>query len=100
MQAPLDVAHVATLKLLVDEGEAEAIALAKELDCEVVLDDLRARKLATKQQVRCVGLLGVILRAKQAGKLGAVRPLIEALQREKFFFSDALVAEAMRLAGE
>ena len=31
VRTPQDAAHVAALKLLVDEGEAEAIALAKEL---------------------------------------------------------------------
>lgn len=100
IQMPQDVAHVATLKLLVDEGEAEAIVLAKEVGCEVILDDLQARKLAAKQNVPCIGLLGVMLRAKDAGKLPAVRPLIEALRRESFFFSEALIAEALRLAKE
>lgn len=100
VRAPQDTAHVAALKLLVDEGEAEAIALAKELGCEVILDDLQARKLAAKQNVNCVGLLGVMLRAKDSGKLTAIRPLVEALKRENFFFSEALIAEALRLAHE
>ena len=100
VRTPQDAAHVAALKLLVDEGEAEAIALAKELGCEVILDDLQARKLAVKQNVHCIGLLGVMLRAKDSGKLTVIRPLVEALQREKFFFSEALIAEALRLARE
>jgi predicted nucleic acid-binding protein len=100
VRAPQDAAYVAALKLLVDEGEAEAIALAKELGCEVILDDLQARKLAAKQNVNCIGLLDVLLRAKNSGKLTAIRPLVEALRREKFFFSDALITEALRLARE
>lgn len=100
VKAPHDAAHVAALKLLVDDGEAEAIALAKELNCEVILDDLQARKLAAKQNVRCVGLLGLLLRAKDAGRLKEILPLIDALRAEKFYFSDALVAEALRLARE
>ena len=100
VRTPQDATYVAALKLLVDEGEAEAIALAKELGCEVILDDLQARKLAVKQNVHCIGLLGVMLRAKDSGKLTVIRPLVEALQREKFFFSEALIAEALRLARE
>ena len=100
VRTPGDAAHVATLKLLVDEGEAEAIALAKELGCEVILDDLQARKLAAKQNVPCVGLFGLLLRAKAAGKVKVIRPFVEGLQAEKFYFSEALVAEAMRLARE
>ena len=100
VRTPSDAAHVAALKMLADEGEAEAIALAKELGCEVVLDDLQARKLAAKQNVSCVGLLGLLLRAKAAGKLKVIRPLVEKLQAEKFYFSEALVAEVFRLAQE
>jgi predicted nucleic acid-binding protein len=100
VRAPQDAAHVAALRLLVDEGEAEAIALAKELGCEVILDDLLARKLAAKQNVHCVGLLGVLLRAKNSGKLAAIRPLVEMLRRENVFFSEGLIAEALRLARE
>jgi predicted nucleic acid-binding protein len=100
VRTPGDAVHVATLKLMVDEGEAEAIALAKELNCEVILDDLQARKLAAKQNVHCVGLLGLLLRAKAAGKVKEIRPFIQQLRQEKFYFSEALAAEALRLAHE
>lgn len=100
VRTPQDAAHVAALRLLVDDGEAEAIALAKEMNCEVIPDDLQARKIAARQDVNCIGLLGVLLRAKKAGKLPAIRPLIEQLRVEHFFISESLVAEALRLAGE
>jgi predicted nucleic acid-binding protein len=100
VKAPRDLACVTALQLLAGDGEAEAIALAKEMNCELVLDDLRARRLAQKQGLRCVGLLGVLLRAKRTGRLPAVRPAIESLRRARFFISDSLIAEALRLAGE
>lgn len=100
ISAPTDHAQVAALVLLVDEGEAEAIALATEMKCEVILDDRQARKVASRQGVNCIGLLGVLLRAKHAGKLPALRPLLEALRKEQFFISESLVVEALRLAGE
>ena len=100
VQAPRDAACVAALGVMVDPGEAEAIALALELNCEVILDDLQARRLAARQNVKCLGLLGVLLRAKVGGRLPAIRPVVEALRRERFFISQPLVAEALRLAGE
>lgn len=100
VRAPQDAQYVAVMKLLADEGEAEAIALPKELNCEVILDDLPARKLATKQNVNVVGLLGLLVRAKNSGRVKEIRPLIQSLQRENFFFSDDLVAKALRLAKE
>jgi predicted nucleic acid-binding protein len=100
IRAPRDIQHVATLRMLVDDGEAEALALATEMNCKVILDDLQARKIAARQNIRCLGLLGVLLLAKQAGRVPAIRPLIEGLRAEHFFISEALVAEALRLAGE
>ena len=100
VRAPLDVANVARYDAAVDAGEAAAIALAKELGCEVILDDRQARRLAADERVPCLGLLGLLLRAKAAGKLVAVRPDIEALAAHRFFISTPLVAEALRLAGE
>lgn len=97
---PENAAAVAAFQLLVDAGEAAAIELAKELNCEVILDDVQARRLAERQSVPCVGLLGVLVRAKRAGKLPVVRPVVEALRNEKFFISQELIAEALRLAGE
>ena len=46
---------VAAYEMAVDAGEAAAIALAAELKCEVILDDLQARRLATREGVRCWG---------------------------------------------
>lgn len=100
VKEPANPAGVAAFRLLVDEGEAAAIALAQELACEVILDDLQARRLAARQGVPCIGLLGVMLRAKRAGKLTALRPLLDGLRANKFFISEALVAEALLLAGE
>ena len=100
VKEPENAAAVAAFEMLVDAGEAAAIELAKELNCEVILDDRQARRLAAQQHVPCLGLLGVLLRAKRGGKLDALRPLFEGLRANQFFISEALMAEALRLAGE
>ena len=46
IEVPSHTAIVATLKLLVDDGEAEAIALASERQVRIVLDDRQARLVA------------------------------------------------------
>ncbi len=100
VREPLDTAAVTRYETAVDAGEAAAIALAKEMGCEVILDDLRARRLAAVERVPCLGLLGILLRAKARKKLAAVSPMIEALRPHNFHISAPLVAEALRLAGE
>ena len=46
VEAPTNHAFVSILKMLLDEGEAEAIALASELGHTIVLDDSQARAAA------------------------------------------------------
>lgn len=83
-------------------GEAEAIQLALEIKADLLLsDDLKARAVATGLKIKCAGLLGVMVRAKQAGHIASVREAIEALQAQGgLYLSDAVKTEALKLAGE
>ena len=89
------------LETQVDFGEASAIALAKEMESPLLLlDDLKARKLATKLNLRFTGTLGVIHRAKQIGAIEKVRPIIEKLLATDFRISGNIVAELLRKNNE
>ncbi len=58
-------AFVAALKTQMDEGEAEAIALAVELDNVIlILDDKKARRVAQQIGLKVIGTVGMLLRAK------------------------------------
>lgn len=75
-EAPVDYALVAALKLLVDDGEAEAIALASGLKLKIILDDRQAREVAKRLGLAVIGTVGCLLKAKNAGVVAAVMPLI------------------------
>jgi uncharacterized protein len=84
-----------------DRGEAEVIALAQELDADlVIIDERLAKRHAKRLKLTLTGTLGVLLRAKSAGLVPSVAPLIEQLLRGGIRLSDSVVAEALRLAGE
>ena len=55
----------------VHPGEAEVIALARELDAVAVIDDRVARDAARIQGVKVEGTYGVVLRAVRKGSLTA-----------------------------
>ncbi len=84
-----------------DRGEAEVIALAQELDADlVIIDERLARRHAKRLGLTLTGTLGVLLKAKHLGLVPSVAPLIEQLRQAGIRLSDAVVAEALKLAGE
>ena len=89
------------LLLEVDNGEASAIALSiEEGQALLIVDDNKARKLAAKLNIAYTGTLGVLLKAKQVGIIGSIKPLIEKIQVTNFRFSEKNYREILFLAKE
>ena len=96
-----DKTQVDLLMISLDKGEAEVLALAKELGADLILvDEEKARKSAVIAGYNVMGLLGLFVSAKKLGLLDQVRPLIDELRRKKFRVSDRVVSEALKRAGE
>ncbi len=89
------------LETQVDIGEASAIALAKEYDdVLLLLDDLKARKLANKLNLKMTGALGIIHKAKQEGLIENVKPIIDKLLSTNFRISDKIIEAILVLNDE
>ena len=100
--APQDTPLRRMLTLQLHAGEAEAIALAADLKADaVIIDEQEGRSLASQAGLFVTGTLGVLLRAKQAGAIEAVKPEIQALRiKTRFFLSSSLEAAVLSSAGE
>jgi len=89
------------LETQLDRVEATAIALAKEMsDPLLLLDDLKARKLARRLNLKITGTLGVINKAKQLGIIDKVKPIIDKLLGTDFRISEKIINEILKLNGE
>ena len=89
------------LETQVDWGEASAIALAKEIENSILLlDDLKARKLADKLNMRFTGTLGVFHKAKQLGIVDKIKPLITKLLMTNFRISENIIFELLKINDE
>ena len=100
VENPTDDALVTSLKLLVDQGEAEAIALAYEKSCSILLDDRQARSVAKQMGLKIIGTVRVLILAKQQSMIPALKPLLDRLEASNFYLSRDLKEEALRLVGE
>lgn len=85
-----------------DEGEAKGIVLAKELKAdELLMDEKEGRRVAEREGLHVIGLLGVLLDAKLRGMLPSLRDAIEQLEREAhFYIAQELKDTILREAGE
>ncbi|MBI2330959.1 MAG: DUF3368 domain-containing protein [Chloroflexi bacterium] len=85
-----------------DNGEAEAIALALQLQADLILMDERdGRSVAKSVGLNTIGILGVLIRAKQDGAISSVRKILNRLQSEAgFYITDALMQAILSEIGE
>jgi len=89
------------LHLLVDLGEASAIALSLEMDdVLLILDDLKGRKEAEKLGCRITGSLGVLFKAKNVGLIKELKTYIEKLKSAGFRISPKIEEEILRRSNE
>lgn len=78
-------------------GEAESIALAIEMDADfLIIDEFMGREIAHKRGVKIVGLLGVLILAKQRGFIENVKPHVNALRAVGFRLNQKLVDLVLR----
>jgi len=92
VEEPSDDPLIRTLRQDLDLGESEAIALAVEKEAGLILlDEREGRRRARNIGLEVTGLLGVLIRADQAGNLSSLSEAIAQLEEEAgFWISDAL----------
>ena len=90
VEAPKDVVATKELEAELQTREAEAIVLARELGAELLIDERVGRLVAKRLGIGYLGVIGLLLRAKQAGIIAEVLPfLLRARDEMNFFVSDA-----------
>jgi predicted nucleic acid-binding protein len=98
LPGPADALLVAQL----DAGEAAVVTLARQRSgAEVLMDERRGRRVAEQiYGLRLVGTGGLLLRAKAAGLIPAVNPLLTAMKTNGYHLSDRLMLAISQAAGE
>ena len=91
---------VKALKLIVDEGEAETIALAMELNLPLLIDDRKGRRLAEKLGLKFIGSLVLWKIAKEREIIFEVKPFIQNFLKKGYYLDEKLVRLFLESVGE
>jgi hypothetical protein len=98
----LDTMLANSLRLDLDPGEAEAIALALEYNADLLLlDEIAGRKIAELHGIPFMGTIGCLVEAKNIGIIQKIKPLLESIQIEaRFWLSEKLFERILKDNGE
>ena len=81
-------------------GETSIIMNAIKNSGFLIIDDLKARKIATTLSLRFTGSVGILITAKKLGFIYSVKYYLEKIQTTNFRISDALIFKALEIANE
>lgn len=81
-------------------GERAAIGLALEREAQVLIDERRGRQAASEAGLVVVGTVGLLVRGRQLGLIGTVRPAIDTLRDSGYYLAESLTQRALALLGE
>ena len=76
------VSDTSSVSALLRIGQGNLLQL---LYGEVLIPELNGRRVAVREGVPIIGLMGVLIKAKNEGLVASIRPLIEKLETEADF---------------
>jgi predicted nucleic acid-binding protein len=100
VREPADKGRVAELQQSLDAGEAETIALALETNAVLLIDERLGRRHAIALGLSCIRSGALLVAAKQAGLIDAVRPVVLAMEQRGVHLGDEAIRAILRAAGE
>ncbi len=80
------------------EGEAEAIALANESELRLMIDEVKARRIAEDMGLKITGTIGFLIKAQKFGLIKSAYEKVKELKEKGFYIADNLIEEIKNLS--
>ncbi len=101
IQNPSQKMFQSILQMNIDAGEASAITLALEYkDPLIIVDDIKARKIAEELKLNITGTLGILIQGKKKGFIKDLTTVLKDLTKTNFRLTDELIQHALKMTGE
>lgn len=81
-------------------GETSIIINAIKNNGFLIIDDLKARKIATTLRLRFTGSIGILIIAKELKLIDSVKYYLENIQETNFRLSDDLINKVLEITNE
>lgn len=89
------------LTFVMDYGESESVILYKELNADFLLiDDKKARNIAENFDIKCIGTLGILSKAKENGLITDLRPIFVTFLKNDRYYSIKLLNKILEKFNE
>lgn len=84
-----------------DKGEAEVIVLANEINADlVIIDEKQGREYAKYFNLKLTGTIGILLKAKELGLIGKIKPLLYEITKNGIWLSKKFIDKILKIAKE
>ncbi len=84
-----------------DRGEAEAIILATEPEADLILlDEVLGRYHAKHAGLKVTGTIGILVKAKNLGRISEIKPLLYDLRAKGVWLSQTLIDSILQMVKE
>jgi len=95
---PKNLVRIKELKMLLDDGESEAIALAIEKQLPLIIDEKKGRKIAKNLSLDILGLLGIIYLniKKEYININDAKDFLNKAKKSGYRISERLISEIFK----
>ena len=100
LQVVKDPVSIRNALLGLDEGEQTALEMALQLNAPILIDERKGRVVARNHHLKVIGVLGVLLLAKNKGLVQEIKPLLNLLRDSDYFLGEAIISRVLVLANE
>ncbi len=94
IKSPLVRLLVSDLNL--GKGESEVLALASETGLRIIIDDLKARKVAEKLGLNVTGTIGILLKAEKMRLVESAYDKAKELKDRGFYVTEELLNDIIK----
>jgi len=84
-----------------DEGEAEVLILAGEIQADlIIMDEIIGRRYVKQLDFKLTGTIGILLKAKELNLITSIKEFLDELISKDTWLSPSLVSKALNIAKE